>query len=189
MDMANKEPLQLLSGFNRRDQTAFGELYTLYYDELFIFTNNLFRGTEVDSYDIIHDIFMKLWQSEHVVFEDLINIKAYIYVSIKNSFKSYITHKKYVNTHSSELIADSDYLVTQIIESETFSLINQAINILPKDCAEVLRLHLDGWDIKEIATMVGKSERTVYNKKYEAIGILKKKLSKEIFEVLIFLIN
>ena len=136
--MSNNELRQLLSGFNNRDKIAFGELYALYYDELFAFADNLFRGTKIDSYDVIHDIFIKLLQSENVVFKDLINLKAYIYVSIKNSFKSYITHEKYVGIHRSELIKNSDYLVTEIIESETFSLIHQAINMLPNDCAEVL---------------------------------------------------
>lgn len=167
----------LLKNFNDRECEAFGEVYSVLYDELFHFTAKIFKGTEIVASDVIHDIFINIWKTESLKFGDLNNIKAYIYVSIKNNFKSYLAHKKHIDIHHSKVSSDQDYFVTEIIESEIYSLVNQAIDLLPEDCADVLKLHLDGWDINEIAEKIGKSPRTVYNKKYDSIDILRKKMN------------
>lgn len=168
----------LLKRFNEGDADAFGEVYSLFYDELFHFTLKLYMGTEVVASDVIHDIFIHIWQNKKQVFDDLINIKAYLYVSIRNGFRNYVTHKKCIDRYHVSSILEDDLFVTQIAESDIFSMLDQALGLLPRDCAEVLRYYFDGWQIKDIAEKLNKPERTVYNKKYEGIAILKNKLPK-----------
>lgn len=61
------------------------------------------------------------------------------------------------------------------------------LGLLPEECAEVLRLFFEGLNTEEIALKLGKTKQTIYNKKHEAISILKKKISKEdIFLITLF---
>lgn len=175
MNKNKNNELYVLERFNRREAEAFGKVYSLFYTELIHFTTKLYSDTEVTPSDVIHDIFVNLWQSEKQVFNDLINIKAYIYKSIKNSFSNYIRHKKYIDKYRSEIITDNDTFTVEIIESEVCSLVNQALDMLPSDCAEIVKLYIEGWDIKEISDNLNIPKRTVYNRKNEAITILKLK--------------
>lgn len=168
----------LLDQFNKRETAAFGEVYAMFYNELFHFTSKLYKETEVAASDIIHDIFIHLWQNSKQQFNDLVNIKAYIYVSIRNGFRNYLTHKKCIERHKHTALLNNERFILQVAESELFSILEEAMDLLPKDCAQVLRYYLEGWDIKEISIKTGKPERTVYNKKNEAIAILKTKFPK-----------
>lgn len=177
----------LLKKFNERDGFAFGEIYDLLYNELYYFTSQLYRDTPFVTSDIIHDIFLVLWQKKQLEFVAIINIKAYMYVSIKNKYKNDIIHEKYVKKHTREVLSDKNSFVSDIVETETISIISQAIELLPTECAKVFKMHLDGWNVKEIATALEKTQSTVYNQRLEAISILKEKLSNRSF--LTILIN
>lgn len=167
----------LLRQFNQRDTLAFGEVYSILHEELFHFASTLYRDTEIVAGDVIHDLFVNLWQNEKQQFDGMINIRAYLYVSIRNGFKNYITHKKHVDNYKN--IPNDNQFILQVAESSLLSIVDQALTILPKDCAEVLKYYLDGWQIKEIAIKLEKPERTIYNKKSEAISILRNKISKD----------
>ncbi len=59
---------------------------------------------------------------------------------------------------------------------------------LPAACAKVLRFHIEGWDVKEIAQKLGKSQSTVYTQKQKAIDVLKSKLKEYSLKLFIFFI-
>lgn len=167
----------LLKKFNNRDNNAFGEIYTLLYNELYHFTSRLYRNTEIVAGDVMHDTFVYIWEHSTQRFDGIENLKAYLYISIKNRFRNYLVHQKSVDKFQCE----TKNFVSDVVESETLSIINQAINLLPSECAKVFRLHIDGWQVKDIAEKLGKSESTVYAQKQEAISILKKKLPKNLY--------
>ena len=167
----------LLSRFNNRDYNAFGDVYSLFFKELYVFASRTYYGTGIDPKDAVHDVFISLWKNENIKFEYLSNIKSYIYTSIKNHFKNYLVHKKYINKYNDYILSD-DKFVVDIIESEVYSFVSQAINILPRDSADILKYYLDGWNADEIAEKMQVSVRYVYKKKSEAISLLRNRLNK-----------
>lgn len=172
-----KDYSALLKRFNNRDSVAFGEIYTLLYDQLYHFTSRLYRNTEIVAEDVIHDTYVNIWEYSTQRFAGIENLKAYLYISIKNRFRNYLVHRKSVDKFQYE----SRNFISDVVESETLSIINQAINLLPSECAKVFKLHIDGWPVKDIAEKLGKSESTVYAQKQEAISTLKRKLPKNIY--------
>lgn len=168
----------LLKNFNSRDSRAFGDVYSMYYRELHNYAALVYRDTGEDSADIINDIFSNIWNNESLSFSGLEGIKAYIYTSIRNSFKNWISRKQSARKYQKVISDDRDSILVDIIESEVYSIAEEAIGLLPKDCAEIFKLTIEGWSVDEIAEKLGKQKRTIYNKKYEAICILKSKLSK-----------
>lgn len=179
----------LIERFNNRHSEAFSEVYLLYYDELFYFASKLYKGTEVSPNDVLQDTFINLWETKKQRFNELINIKAYLFISIKNSFKNYITHRKQIEKHSLQTQLDDDNFITFIAETELFSVMNEAINLLPDECAKVFKCYLEELTTKEIAIKLNKSENTVYAQRRNAIAILRKKLSKEKMLLLIILLK
>ncbi len=170
---------KLLNDFNGRDRYAFGKVYMLFYSELHHFAVKIHQNTEIVANDVLHDIFVNIWQNDKLVFAKLENIKAYVYISIRNQYRNYLIHKKSVDKYRHNISTDEHLFVAEIAESEVYSIINQALDLLPEDCATVFKNLLEGWSIKEIAQKLNKPERTVYSKKAEAVAILKRKLSKK----------
>lgn len=177
-DCIKNDSRLLLEQFNKREPVAFSEIYKLLHQELHYFASQLYRdNASFAANDILHDIFVELWQKKHQKFETIGNIKAFMYVSIKNKFKSDVRHKRYIDKYNCELKLNKNSFISNIIETETLSILSQAIDLLPSECAKVFKMHIDGWDVKEIAQHLGKSQSTIYNQRHEAISILKKKLS------------
>lgn len=178
--------LLLLEQFNNRDRGAFGKIYLQFYSDLFYFASNLYRGTEISADDVVQDVFLGLWEARKQKFIGIINIKAYLFISIKNKYKDYIKHQKQIDIHRNFVVLDDDYFVSQVAEAEIFSFIKEAVDLLPEECKRVFTEYLNGLDIKEIAKKLNKSEFTVYKQRTNAIKILRNKLPKD--KLLIFMI-
>ena len=187
---ANIENIELLIKFNNKDTYAFSYIYKLLYNDLYYFTSSLYCYKEIDASDVIHDNFVKIWNNTKLKFDTVPAIKGYLVISIKNEFKNYIIHKKYENNYKQILKENyDDYFVVKIAEMETFSIITSAKEILPKECAKVFSLYLEGWTVNEIADKLKKSPNTIYTQKNDAIKILKEKIIKRKLLSLFWLIS
>lgn len=178
-DENNISNLLLLKKFNSRDGRAFGSVYALYYNELHYFAAILYQKTEVDAGDVIQDISSNIWSNGDIQFASLEGIKSYLYKSIRNAFNNFIVKKTVVSKYENELRNDENSLMVDIVESETYTLLESVLGLLPSDCVEIFRLIFDGWSVDEIAEQLGKQKQTIYNKKSETIKLLKKKISKD----------
>lgn len=179
----------LLRKFNDRDTIAFGEIYHRFYNDLHHLTSGLYKNSSVAPNDILQDVFIKLWESKTPQFESLSSIKGYLYVTIKNKFRNYLDHQKSIEKYKDNLKHDRDNFISQIAETETLSILNQAIDLLPSECAKVFRLFIEGWDVSDIAAKLNKSESTVYAQKQKSIAILKEKLSHRTFTMIVQIIK
>lgn len=179
----------LVKGFNRRDKSAYAFIFTLYYDHLYHFSVKLYRNTEVDAADMIQDIFLGIWENKKDDFCSLAHIKNYLFLSIRNHFRKYIEHKKNVDKYTQSLIQDQDYFISEMVEVEVISKLSLMIDTLPEECGKVLKLYMEGSEMKDIALQLNKSQSTVYNQKTEAISILKRKISKDMFLLTISILS
>lgn len=174
----------LLNSFNNRERESFGVVYKKYYKEFSHFANRLFQDTNESAEDILQDIFISIWNNKNRSFISFENLKVYIYVSLKNKLREICNHKKCVEKYETIFRTETSFS-TQIAESEVFSIISHSIELLPEECAKVFRLHVDGWEVKDIAKALNKTESTVYKQKREAIDILKSKLPKSQFPIIL----
>lgn len=178
----------LLLKFNERDKMSFSTIYIQIFDELNHFAERLFYSTPIESEDLIQDIFINIWSNSKLTFLSIDHIKNYIYLCIKNKHKDFLKHQIRAENHHEQMKHLEDYQFSIMIETEAISILTMADNILPDECAKVLKLYIDGYDVKEIAEKLGKSQNTVYHQKNEAINILKKHtISKKITFILNFL--
>lgn len=178
----------LLKMFNCRDHSAFGAIYLHLYDELHYFARKLFQGVTITTEDVIQDIFINIWENKSLRFDTIDGIKAYLYVAIRNKRIKFINHTKCVNKHIQSIKEQEDELILSVAENEVMSFLSRSMTLIPEECAKVFKLCLEGWEMKEIAAKLEKSESTVYKQRNEAIRILRKKLPhKELLFLLILL--
>ena len=178
----------LLKKINRRDVVAFGEVYWIFYDDLFYYALKLYENTSVEPQDAVHDAFLKLWQMPNAKFDSLVDLKAYLFVVIRNDFNQFVRHSHYVEEHRKYELENTRTFEFDILESELRGSCEHILELLPQECAEIFRLFFEGLNTDEIALKLGKTKQTIYNKKHEAIAILKKKISREdIFFLILFL--
>lgn len=187
-DIDEKYEISLLHGFNSRKDEAFSNVYLYMYDELYFYSYRIFFGTTVLPEDAIHDVFMNIWSNDKY-FVSLEHIKSYAYLSIKNNFRNLIAKKGHFDKYESEILCDQSYDDALQIEAQTLSIIDRAMEILPNECGKVLRMLLDGYSAEEVAEKLGKSVNTVYSQKQTAINILKKKLPRSSFAIILSLLH
>lgn len=132
------------------------------------------EDTAIAPGDVVQDLFMKIWERKDLTFTSLEHLKAYMYVVIRNGYREYLSHKSVANHYIQTVKMTDDYFISQIVETETLSLLSRLTELLPEECAKVFKLYLEGWETKEIVEKLGKSSSTVYNQRQEAIKILKK---------------
>lgn len=180
-----KEQDKLIQQFNNRNSSAFETVYLMFYREMRAYTAMLYRHTNIEPDDALHDVYLDLWVSKSA-FENTRKIKSYLYTAIINDFKNYLVHSKCIDKHKQIAEADENFGI-DVFESELYSEVEMAINMLPHDFAEIVKLFVEGYKPAEIAKMLGRTQQNVYNMKHEAINILKLKNVKNKLLLIMFL--
>lgn len=93
-DVNRQQEFLLLSRFNARDTEAFVSVYKLFFTELHLYASRLYNCTIVSPEDAVQDVFCSLLENKGTHFESLLKLKAFLYTSIKNRYKSYLEHRK-----------------------------------------------------------------------------------------------
>lgn len=89
-DANRQQDFLLLSRFNARDTEAFVSVYKLFFTELHLYASRLYNCTTVSPEDAVQDVFCSLLENKGTHFESLLKLKAFLYTSIKNRYKSYL---------------------------------------------------------------------------------------------------
>ena len=180
--------LQIMNLIAEGDQKKFRKLMELTADDLLFFATGFIRDKEVAE-DIVSDVFVKIWQHRSDLHK-IKNLKSYLFICVKNGCLSYLRRKKNEKIISIDEFSDFHFLRVEgpdssLIDKEALKQIYAAIETLPPKCKLAFTLaKINGLKHKEIAEVMGVSEKTVNNHLVSAIkkicGLLGvKKKSKE----------
>lgn len=168
----------IIKRFNRKDISAFTEVYELIYNDVYYFARKVFVFVFTEPEDAVHDVFLSLLEKENN-FDSINSLKAYIYKALKNRLINDIEHgkivEKYKNTNIN--LKDESLFIT-MVESETIGLLSKSIDSLPPQSRRVMRMSMKGFSNKEISDILEISINTVYVHKQKAMRILKRLLKK-----------
>lgn len=169
------EDHNLIHEFNRGKEEAFKTIFYMYYQDVFRFIWSIVKN-EADAEDIALITFQSLFQ-RCTTFHNIQNIKAFLFLSAKNSTRNYFKLTKNAeirNKRYSDSLQEIEYA---LIESELLELIYKAIELLPEECKRVFKLlYYDNLPPNEIAKLLNITVQTVYAQKHRAIKSLKLKL-------------
>ena len=151
----------------RGDQKKFRQLIESTSDELFLFALSFLRKREVAE-EIVSDVFVKTWENRSELGK-INNLKAYLFVSVKNACLSQLRKEKNNKTVSIDGMEDFWFIPVEgpeneYIDKESLEQINKAIDMLPPKCKLAFTLaKINGLRYREIAGVMNVSEKTVNN--------------------------
>jgi RNA polymerase sigma-70 factor (ECF subfamily) len=155
------------------DQQKFGQLMELTANELLLFAMGFLRNREIAE-EIVSDVYVKIWNNRKEIGK-INNLKSYLFISVKNGCLSHLRKTKNKNVISIDEFDEFFFLPVKgpendIIETETLNQIYSAIEKLPPKCKLAFTLaKVNGLKYKEIAEVMGVSEKTVNNHLVNAV--------------------
>ena len=184
-----EDSLKLISDLNNGSIDAFHFIFDEFYKSLLLFSQNTLTDNHLAE-DIVQDSFIKLWERNDD-FSSLSAIKAFLYLTVKNSCIDYQRHAQTVLQHKQSQITRQEVynevgLEQKIIEAETIRLIDKAINELPPQCRTIFLLSLEGKKKQEIADQLNITINTVKTQKQRALTALRKALDNDLFLFMLF---
>ena len=166
----------LLDREKNRDKIC-TRVFEKYYRELAFFASRVLKDMEAAE-DVVQDVFVMLFEKGIPV-----------YFIVRNRCLDYIKHLKIVEKHQQENVGtevSQESILASIIETETLSILKREIELLPAECAKVMRLSLFGYNSTEIARQLGIEPSTVRAQKQRGISLLKNTLPSRIFLLVVF---
>lgn len=178
-------------------QIVFRELFYKYYPRLIIHAK-LMIDDDMTAEDIVEDSFVYLWKNMNSL-EIGENISVYLFKLVQSRALNELKRQKVASGYIAQIEVSGDmrmkYMTThnaqEIMENkELREKIDSAINSLPEKCQEVFRMsYIMDMKNKEISDITGISVRTVETHIYNALRLLRQKLSvKELIALLLLLI-
>ena len=182
---------QYIAGFKEGNVAVFQRIFHKYYRALYFFVKQLLDDPQ-EAEDIVSETFLKLWKMK-ANFETEENIKAFLYITCRNTSLTCLTSRSRINTHHKEIfrLTEEEYFSEEEKDSNLLLQLHTAIEKLPERQQEVIKLILfEGLTDEEIAVRLNKNEKTVRNQKNTAIQLLRTKLDnkKLITTVTLFII-
>ena len=134
-------------------------------------------GNEAQADDLTQDAFVKLWKNCAKV--PLDKVKAFLFTVVKNDFFNQVQHQKvvlkYQQTKKDSVNKETPEFVLR--EKEFQQELNDAINSLSEKQREVFLLNrIEKKKYREIAEMLGISQKAVEKRMHQAMLHLKSKI-------------
>lgn len=158
----------------------FNDIFCSYEKPLFKFASSLCKDEHV-AHDLLHDVFMKLWEIRHQLHE-IKSIESFLFTMTRNKVMDYL-RKTASDARLRAAIWESMQAIVQSHESdleekEYRAILRRAVDQLPAQRKAVYLLRDAGFNYQEIAAEMHISKHTVKNQVSAALKSLRKSLSK-----------
>lgn len=173
-----------MDGFKNGRHQDFELVMAMYKQQLIYFAYKLIEN-KPEAEDIVLQTFNKLFIL-HQNFETLANIRAFLYITTRNSCYNYLKEMNKRREANRELyywygaaVDDGGLLVRA--NAELMDKLYRAIEQLPLKCRQVVQLRLKGHSIDSIAEQLDTTPRNVASHWYNAAQQLRKMLISIVF--------
>lgn len=182
------ERIQHTAVIDLKNGAVFTDFYNRYFARLCFYAFRMVDDQSVAE-DLVNEVFVRMLQRE-TVFGGESHLKSYLYRAVRNAVLNHLRaqgNSRRIEDHFYQGREDwIEPVQYDIIRAEMYAQIYEAIQRLPPQCGQVIRLgYLEGKSNGEIAEELGLSEQTVKNHKNRALGVLKNLISKELLYLLV----
>lgn len=173
----------VLCKLKKGDKSAFESLYKFYWAKVFNFTR-LYISSVADAEEVVHDVFIKLWENRIFIDEDK-NFEGFLFIVTRNMIFNRSRKSFNESFYKMTVIeaAEESYSIEEELEvSDLKEYIEGLISQLSPRCQEVFRLSREqGLTYREIAERLNLSEKTVEHHISDALKFLKKRIPVYVF--------
>ncbi len=174
-----EEDIRLIEEFKKGDGAAFEKLYTKYASKMKAVAYR-YVGDSAKAEDILHDVFIKVFQKISSLTNTLV-FEAWLRRVVINESIDFLKREKKIST---AIIESRQLNFNSESDKKNYESISQkqlldALNDLSPGYKTIFNMYVvDGYQHKEIAQMLGISEGTSKSQLSKAKEYLKKKLEK-----------
>jgi len=180
--LPNNDPQQVIHGLNRQEIPALKIIYSLYYRNLCFYLSQIVGDTHTAE-EIADDTFLKLWnEAPGNPFLSLEGVWAFLRLVSRNAAIDHLrktsTQKRHISGYLSSLSQEdlTEQLDYSAVWTDVIAQLYLALEALPGQQREVMRLKQAGFKTDEIAVEMNLSRQTVRNYVRLALASLKGKL-------------
>lgn len=166
-----------LNSFRKGDQRVFEKIFESFYKSLVVFAQKYVNKMDVAE-DLVQEVFVRFWEKRASV-KNIDSLKAFLYVSVRNTCLNELRHQKNVAKYEREMLAlksQESFFMNDLIEEETTRLVMQAVNELPEQTRAVFDMSLNGIKNAQISEELNLSISTVKYHKMKAVLVLRQQL-------------
>lgn len=163
-----------LRQFCQGEEEAYRLFFEEYYQILSVFAFKYVKNKE-SAEDIVNDIILELY-SRKLQFANLIALKSYLFLSIKNKALNYLRHHQAAERYLNNSTEEESFFLNNIIQEEVYYLLQKAIRELSDPVRQIYELSLRERSNEEIARELGLTVDSVKAYKKRGKQILKEKL-------------
>ena len=147
------------------DEAQFRFIFDKYYITLCMFANQYVEDDALAA-DIVQECFVKLWQLRDD-FMYVHQIKSFLYTSVRNKSLNELEHTKVMNEYAQKVMemGKDSFFQDKVIAEESYRILVDAIDKLPPQMKNIMRLALEGKTNPEIAEALNISGETVPSQK------------------------
>ena len=182
--MGKLPPHTIVSSIRTGDKNSFRELFNDYFPVLCVFAGKYLKDEELCK-DVSQETLLTYWEKRES-FNDIYKVKSFLYTVARNRCLNLIkkerTNQDYHLRNRSE---EAVFFEENILEQETYLLVQKAIESLPQQMRTIIRHAMEGLKNPQIAEIMGIAEGTVHSLKKTAYRKLRQEL-KEHFYLLLF---
>ena len=171
------------------NQEAFRNLFEEYGKRIFVFAKGYLKSNE-EAEEVVQEVFIKVWNVRDSINTDL-SFKSFLFKITYNYIRELFIRKNRANSYKHEILnfaVDFDNRTEERIDYHSLlELVEKLIDELPPRQREIIILKKkQGQPVKEIASLLNISPRTVEKHLSEALKHLKRELSEEHIAGLLF---
>jgi RNA polymerase sigma-70 factor (ECF subfamily) len=177
----------LIEQLNQSDQSAFGTIFTKYYQDLVRFSIRFTRNPDAAE-ELVQDVFVKLWENRNSLVIST-SLKSFLLKAVQNRSLDHLRFEsirnKYVSKTLETLILSDNETENQVLHSELEEHFLKVLANLPEPYVEVYRMSRNElMTYTEIAQKIGVSVRTVEVRMAKALHIIRLELKDFLVMVL-----
>lgn len=165
----------LLELLKHQELPAFEEIYRRYWKRLYSMCYKRVQSREI-SEELVQDIFTSLWMYRDKT--TIENLSAYLFTAIKykiiNYFEKEISRKTYSKAQLNSIPHEDNSTEETVLLDDLKFALEREVGKLPAKRQMIYKLHRqENLSMKQVASQLGISEKTVENQFGKAIKMLK----------------
>ncbi|UZD21143.1 RNA polymerase sigma factor [Algoriphagus halophytocola] len=165
--MSVQKDSDLVEELRKGNVKAYRTLFQEFYDSLCLFANKYLQDFD-NSEDIVQEAFITVWDYRKDI-NSYASLKSFLYTVTKNKCLSFLKN----NARKNDLLNGASFFTemfyeANVVEEETYRLLEKGIKELPDQSRKIIQLHLEGFKNQEIADELNISINTVKTLKKNA---------------------
>jgi len=165
----------LLGLLRHKELNAFEEIYSRYWKRLYSMCYKRVQSREI-SEELVQDIFTSLWMNRGTT--SIENLSSYLFTAIKykviNHLEKEMSRKTYSQDRLNSKVCEDNSTEETVLLDDLEVALEREIGKLPAKRQMIYKLHrVENLSLKQVASQLGISEKTVENQFGKALKMLK----------------